>query len=120
MRFGTSKEELRELNVIVNHSCHEIPSQTYEDSGKNETNIEVDSSRSLWSDEFDDIQTQIGTTITTGDKENEGNMQVQLPNTSNPNATINPRALKTRVDSNMSFSKQQPIQPDGDNKGTPK
>ncbi|OIT06931.1 hypothetical protein A4A49_03443 [Nicotiana attenuata] len=28
-RFGTSKEELRQLNVTINQSCHEIPSQTY-------------------------------------------------------------------------------------------
>lgn len=34
-RFGTNKEELRQLNVHVNHSCQEIPSQTFEESDKN-------------------------------------------------------------------------------------
>lgn len=71
MRFGTSKEELRELNVIVNHSCHEIPSQTYEDSRKKEENIEVNSRRSLWSDEVDDMEAQMGTTVATEGKEKE-------------------------------------------------
>ncbi|OIT03807.1 hypothetical protein A4A49_14575 [Nicotiana attenuata] len=33
-RFGTRKEELRQLNVTTNQSCQDIPSQTFADSGQ--------------------------------------------------------------------------------------
>lgn len=72
-QFGTSKEELREPNVTVDHSCHAIPSQTYKDPGQKDTNIEVNSGKSLWSDEVDNIEAQIHTKITTGGKENKDN-----------------------------------------------
>ncbi|OIT26693.1 hypothetical protein A4A49_35638 [Nicotiana attenuata] len=53
-KFGTSKEELKQLNVTVNHSCQEIPSQTFDDSAMNkEINNEVTSTKVLWSDEVD-------------------------------------------------------------------
>lgn len=36
--FGTSKEYMKQINVTINHSFYEIPSQTYENSGKNGEN----------------------------------------------------------------------------------
>lgn len=44
-RFGTSKEELMQLNVTTNHSCQDIPSQTYGDSGQQEECNEVNSAK---------------------------------------------------------------------------
>ncbi|XP_070046536.1 uncharacterized protein [Nicotiana tomentosiformis] len=64
-RFGTSKEELRELNVTINQSCHEVPSQTYENSGQLEEHNEVNSRKTLWSDEADEMEAQIGSTNAT-------------------------------------------------------
>ncbi|OIT08020.1 hypothetical protein A4A49_03627 [Nicotiana attenuata] len=52
-RFGTNKEELRQCNVTTNHSCQEIPSQTYEDAGQLEDGNEVNSKKALWSDEVE-------------------------------------------------------------------
>lgn len=54
-RFVTSKEELRALNVTTNHSCHDIPYQTYDDAGQLEENNEVNSGKALWSDEVESI-----------------------------------------------------------------
>lgn len=42
-----SKEELKELNVTVNKSCQEIPSQTLDDSDKNVANNGINSGNYL-------------------------------------------------------------------------
>lgn len=62
-RFGTSKEELRELNVTVNQSCQEVPSQTYEDFKENGANIEVSSGTALWGDEVAIMEADIDTNL---------------------------------------------------------
>lgn len=55
--FGTSKEELKQLNVTVNHSCQEIPSQTFDDSTLNKVSKnKVTPAKSLWSDEVDNME----------------------------------------------------------------
>lgn len=56
-RFGTSKEELRKLNVATNQTCQEVPSQTFDASVKNNlSNNKVPSRRSLWSDEVKNME----------------------------------------------------------------
>ncbi|XP_070039211.1 uncharacterized protein [Nicotiana tomentosiformis] len=67
-RFGTSNEELKQLNVTIKQSCHEIPSQTFKDSGQIEDLDEVNSTKVLWSDAVEVKDDQLGTTKTTEDK----------------------------------------------------
>lgn len=76
-RFGTNKEELRQLNVTTNHSYQEIPSQTHDDSGQLDEFNEVNSAKALWSDEVEVIDDQQGTTKATGNNEKRDNTQLQ-------------------------------------------
>lgn len=50
-RFGTPKEV---LNVSLNHSCHEVPSQIFLESPKSTGATRGD--RSLWSDEVQELE----------------------------------------------------------------
>ncbi|OIT34864.1 hypothetical protein A4A49_06449, partial [Nicotiana attenuata] len=67
-RFGTSKEELRQLNVTTNQSCQDMSSQTFADSGQLENLDEINSTKAGGSDAIEVEDDQIGTTKTTGDK----------------------------------------------------
>ncbi|OIT35466.1 hypothetical protein A4A49_11150 [Nicotiana attenuata] len=49
-RFGTSKEELRQLNVTTNQSCQDMSSQTFADSGQLENLDEINSTKAGGSD----------------------------------------------------------------------
>ncbi|XP_070054618.1 uncharacterized protein [Nicotiana tomentosiformis] len=60
-----TNEELKQLNVTTNQSCHEIPSQTFNDSGQIEDLDEVNSTKVLWSDAVEVNDDQLGTTKTT-------------------------------------------------------
>ncbi|OIT00903.1 hypothetical protein A4A49_23935 [Nicotiana attenuata] len=97
-RFGTSKEELREMNVTLNHSCHEIPSQTYDDSKGNEANIEASSGRMLWSDEAEIMEVGKTTNNSTKSKEERGIMLEKVAATITPLSTVNPIISETRVE----------------------
>ncbi|OIT18939.1 hypothetical protein A4A49_43018 [Nicotiana attenuata] len=44
-KFGTSKEELRQLNVTTNKSCQDMPSQTFVDYGQLENLDEINSTK---------------------------------------------------------------------------
>lgn len=116
-RFGTSKEELKELNVTTNHSCHEIPSQTYDDYGKLEDINKVNSGKALWSDEVEYMEAQLGTKNTAEGKKNKDNNQTQ--NTGNLEAaTVNPSSPITRVYDNSSSKVKQLVTSVGGNRGT--
>lgn len=65
---------MRELNGTINHSYHETPSQTYDDSKVNGANIEVRDGRALWSDEVDSLDSDTTITFGTRGKEERGNM----------------------------------------------
>ncbi|OIS99687.1 hypothetical protein A4A49_25797 [Nicotiana attenuata] len=49
-RFGTRKEELRQLNVTKNQSCQDMSSQTFADSGQLENLDEINSRKAGGSD----------------------------------------------------------------------
>ncbi|OIS96381.1 hypothetical protein A4A49_42422 [Nicotiana attenuata] len=49
-RFGTSKEELRQLNMTTNQSCQDMSSQTFADSGQLENLDEINSTKVVGSD----------------------------------------------------------------------
>lgn len=72
-QFGTSKDELRKLNVTTNHSCQDIPSQSYDDTGNLDDGNEVSSKKALWSDEVDNMDGQLGTTNVEEDKVQSNN-----------------------------------------------
>ncbi|OIT36101.1 hypothetical protein A4A49_10446, partial [Nicotiana attenuata] len=68
--FGTSKEELRQLNVTTNQSCQDMSSQTYADSGQLENLDEINSRKAGGSDAIEVEDDKIGTTKTTGVRDN--------------------------------------------------
>ncbi|OIT05236.1 hypothetical protein A4A49_01709 [Nicotiana attenuata] len=104
-RFGTSKEELKQLNVTTNHSCQEIPSQTHEDSGKIDELNEVNS-KNLWSDEVEVLESQQVEEQVIGSNANKSTNQVQK--TRNPgDATVNPSSCQIRVEDNSSSMMKQ-------------
>ncbi|OIT01021.1 hypothetical protein A4A49_21334 [Nicotiana attenuata] len=96
IRFGTNKEELRQCNVNTNHSCQEIPSQTYEDAGQLEDGNEVSSKKALWSDEVELMEEQLDSKKSTDDKEDRDNMQLQKT-VNLDDATVNISSSTTRV-----------------------
>lgn len=96
-RFGTSKEDLREMNVTVNHSCHEIPSQTYDDSKYIEANIEVSFGTTLWSDDVEIMENETNSNLSPKSKEERHNKQPTLASTLSPKSIVNPRISKSRV-----------------------
>ncbi|OIS99512.1 hypothetical protein A4A49_09155 [Nicotiana attenuata] len=96
-RFGTNKEELRQLNVTINHSCHEIPSHTFEESTKvNATDNEATFGYPLWSDEVENM--------VKNNEENSTRMHAQTGGVQGktadliPPAKVNPSAQKSRVE----------------------
>lgn len=105
-RFDTSKEELRQLNVTINHSCQEIPSQTYPESGKLEDLDKVNSTKGLWSDAVKIEDDQLDKTKTIGSKVNVDNNQLQKVG-SGEVATVNPNPTKIRVEGNLSSTIKQ-------------
>ncbi|XP_070045511.1 uncharacterized protein [Nicotiana tomentosiformis] len=115
-RFGTRKKELRQLNVTTNHSCHDIPSQTYEDSGQLEDFNEINSAKALWSDQVEVMKDQLGTTNAMKDKEKRDNTQSQKIG-SFEDATVNPSSLKSRVLDNSSSKVNQSIPSGGGDRG---
>lgn len=53
-RFGANKEDLKQLNMTINESSQEMPSQTSENSTEfNEVNNEITSGRQMWSDKVE-------------------------------------------------------------------
>ncbi|XP_070057234.1 uncharacterized protein [Nicotiana tomentosiformis] len=102
-RFGTSKEELRELNVTTNHSCHDIPSQSCEDSEDNGVINEANSGEVLLSDEVEKMD---GPT-SSRNKEEKGSIQEELEDNLCPSAIVNPRAPQTRVQTSQGSTKRQ-------------
>lgn len=94
--FGTSKEELRQCNVTTNHSCQEIPSQTYEDIGQLEDGNEVSSKKVLWGDEIEVMEAELGSNNKTVRKEDRGNMQLQKT-VNLEDVTVNPSNSTARV-----------------------
>lgn len=66
-RFGTTKEA---INVTMNQSCQEEPSQTIEDSSK-EINVTVatNDGNSLWRDEVGIMEENYGATISAKGKD---------------------------------------------------
>ncbi|OIT00548.1 hypothetical protein A4A49_05511 [Nicotiana attenuata] len=105
-RFGTSKEELRQLNVTTNQSRQDIPSQTYGDSGQLDDLNEVNSAKPLWSDEVEVMYEQLRLAKARVDKEKEDKNQMQK--TGNTVAvTVNRSSPKTRVDCSLSFMELQ-------------
>ncbi|OIS97192.1 hypothetical protein A4A49_19961 [Nicotiana attenuata] len=101
-RFGTSKEELKELNFTVNHSCQDIPSQSIDDSEKNVATNEIYSSRSLCSDELELMENKtdgnnVGKHTQKGEEENQTNTLIQA-------AMVNPSGLQTRAKDDMSHT----------------
>ncbi|OIT31045.1 hypothetical protein A4A49_39323, partial [Nicotiana attenuata] len=72
-RFGTSKEELRQLNVTTNQSYQDMSSQTFADSGQLENLDVINSTKVVGSDAIKVEDDQIGTTKTTGDKVRDNN-----------------------------------------------
>ncbi|OIT02537.1 hypothetical protein A4A49_18734 [Nicotiana attenuata] len=63
-RFGTSKEELRQLNETTNQSCQDIPSQTFADSGQLENLDEIKSTKAIVlraSGEIEEVPMEYGT-----------------------------------------------------------
>ncbi|OIT29846.1 hypothetical protein A4A49_57056, partial [Nicotiana attenuata] len=58
-RFGTSKEELRQLNVTTNQSCQDMSSQTFADSGQLENLDEINSTKAGGSDAIEVEDDQI-------------------------------------------------------------
>lgn len=97
-RFGTSMEELREMNVTGNHSCQEIPSQTYDDSKEHGTNIEVSYGTTLWSDEVEIVENDTNENLSPKSKEESHNKQADLASNLSPKSTVNPRSSKPRVE----------------------
>ncbi|OIT18961.1 hypothetical protein A4A49_42929, partial [Nicotiana attenuata] len=61
-RLGTSKEELRQLNVTTNQSCQNMSSQTFADSGQLENLDEINSTKAGGSDV---IELQLNVTLKT-------------------------------------------------------
>ncbi|OIT39143.1 hypothetical protein A4A49_02937 [Nicotiana attenuata] len=105
-RFGTSKEELRQLNVATNQSCQDIPSQTYGDSGQVDDFNEVNSAKPQWSEKVEVMDEQLRLAKARVDKEKEDNNKMQK--TGNTVAgTINPSSPKTRIDCSLSFMELQ-------------
>nr|XP_016515100.1 PREDICTED: uncharacterized protein LOC107831823 [Nicotiana tabacum] len=97
-RFGTSKEELREMNVVVNHSCHDVPSQTYDDSKDIEENNEVRSGGALWSDEVEIMENEASINLSNRNKEERGNKQEKHIAAASPISRVNPSTSLTRVE----------------------
>lgn len=94
-----SKEELKELNVTVNKSCQEIPSQTLDDSDKNVANNGINSGNYLQGDEEEIIENN-------SDENNAGKTAQFAGKKSQtvaliPAATVNPIDLETRVVNNL-------------------
>ncbi|OIS96968.1 hypothetical protein A4A49_18465 [Nicotiana attenuata] len=100
-RFGTSKEELRQLNVPTNHSCQEVPSQLYGDSGQNEEGNEVNSTKVSWGEEVESMEDQNDARKTKENKEEKSSNNDQKI-AKQVDATVNPSNLQTRVDCNLS------------------
>ncbi|OIS96088.1 hypothetical protein A4A49_10501 [Nicotiana attenuata] len=115
-RFGANKEELRQLNVPTNHSCQDIPYQTYGDSGKGEEGNEVNSVKLLWSEEVEAMDDQKGAMKAMEDKEKRDNIQVKKTGKT-VDATVNPSGTQTRVDCNSSSMNPNFGKPIGGDKG---
>ncbi|OIT00445.1 hypothetical protein A4A49_03768 [Nicotiana attenuata] len=116
-RFGTSKEELRQCNVTTNHSCQDIPTQTYEDAELQEDANEVSSRKVLWSEEVDIMEEQQGVKKVMVDKEEGINNQMKKTGTTGE-TTVNPSRLKTRVDCSVSSMELQAGKSIGGGSGT--
>lgn len=70
--FGTQNED---LNVNLNHSCHEVPSQTFVESPKSTGAIRGD--RQLWSDEVPEFDDDSEANTSTRANDQRGNLQLE-------------------------------------------
>ncbi|OIT27581.1 hypothetical protein A4A49_38450 [Nicotiana attenuata] len=77
-RFGANKQEIRQLNVTLNNSYHEIPSQTFEESNKIGEVQEVNSGRRLWSDEVELMDDPTSEKTSSGMEESRSNKQEKV------------------------------------------
>ncbi|OIT29626.1 hypothetical protein A4A49_16249 [Nicotiana attenuata] len=97
--FGTNKEELRRLNVPVNHLCQEIPSQTFEESDKNgeieEATVEGDPVEDSGNAQVENVPTKVIDDIVRSNQEIADGKLVDL------NGTLIP-ALPAIVNPNLS------------------
>lgn len=91
-----------QLNVTTNHSCQDIPSQTYGDSGQQEECNEVNSAKVSWGEEVEAMDDQKGVTKVMEDKEEKDSTQLQKT-VKIVDATVNPSSAQTRVDCNSSL-----------------
>ncbi|OIS95873.1 hypothetical protein A4A49_00859 [Nicotiana attenuata] len=115
-RFGANKEELRQLNVPTNHSCQDISSQTYGDSGQGEEGNEVNSVKLLWNAEVEAMDDQKGAMKAMEDKEKRDSSQVKKTGKT-VDSTVNPSGTQTRVDCNLSSMNSNLEKPIGGDRG---
>lgn len=99
------------LNVTINQSCQEIPSQIFEDSGISGKNNEVNSEKPLWSDEAQVLEYQEGTKATSTGQQNSSDNEERMLDNLNHIIADQHRLLDPRVDGNQNFFKRQPISP---------
>lgn len=94
-RFGTTKEA---INVTMNQSCQEEPSQTIKDSSK-EINVTIatNDGNSLWSDEVGIMEENYGATISAKGKNQRHTTQEKQADNVYHNAIISPSIQQTRV-----------------------
>lgn len=105
--FGPSKEV---LNVTLNPSCQDIPSQTLEESPKGIESTRVNKNGgSIWSDEVQSMDDQYDANSSTRNNEQMGNIQEVHADAGCPNATVNPSLQKTRVENSKGAKKHQSI-----------
>ncbi|OIT33173.1 hypothetical protein A4A49_07144 [Nicotiana attenuata] len=93
--FGSTKEA---INVTMNQSCQEEPSQTIEDSSK-EINVTsaTNDGNSLWSDEVGLMEENYIATISANGKDRRHTIQEKQADNVYHNATVNPSIQQTRV-----------------------
>ncbi|OIT28931.1 hypothetical protein A4A49_34955, partial [Nicotiana attenuata] len=110
----------KEAVEAANKENNVKPSQTgIQSPGVKEERNEVNSRKTLWSDEADEMEAQIGSTNATGDMEDKGKNQTQKIG-SLALTTVNPRDSKTRVDDQSSPKIKEAVSPAGDDRRTSK